>query len=149
MWIANHMARLSTTPTTAAVMADMAPLRTLLPRSTSTKGAPKNIHKKHGIKVTQVVNSPPKVAAVSGERHRITISSHEPDELQNHYKWPRRRFSHSEAIQHFAWFQPPILFDGTLRYLGENGVGPAERDNCHLAEEDCDLAKDILGAESG
>src|SRR3984893_19364513 len=67
LWIANQTARLRTTPTTAAEMADMAPLRALLPRKTSTNGAPRNIHKKHGTNVTHVVSNPPNVPATSGD----------------------------------------------------------------------------------
>src|SRR6266404_9161985 len=46
---ANQIARLSTTPTTAAVMAESAPLSALLSRRTSMNGAPKNIQRKHGV----------------------------------------------------------------------------------------------------
>src|SRR4051794_10282272 len=49
------MARLSTTPTTAAVMAESAPFNALLPRNTSMKGAPRNIQRKQGVNVTQVL----------------------------------------------------------------------------------------------
>src|SRR5215468_3796412 len=68
LWIANQIARLRTTPTTAAVIADIAPLSALLPRRTSTKGAPRKIHRKHGMKVTHVASNPPIVAASSGGR---------------------------------------------------------------------------------
>src|SRR5262249_27227968 len=60
---ANQIARLSTTPTTAAVIAESAPLSALLPRSTSMKGAPRKIQRKHGVNVTQVASSPPSVPA--------------------------------------------------------------------------------------
>src|SRR5260370_14453515 len=63
---ANHTARFRITPTTAAVMAASVAASALLPRSTSTNGAPKKIHRKQGTKVTQVVSSPPSVAASSG-----------------------------------------------------------------------------------
>src|SRR5947209_20631570 len=53
VWMANQIARLSTTPTTAAVMADKAPLSALLPRSVSMNGAPRKIQRKHGVKGTQ------------------------------------------------------------------------------------------------
>src|SRR5262245_29032039 len=43
VWIANQMARLSTTPTPAGVIADSAPLSALLPRKVSMKGAPRKI----------------------------------------------------------------------------------------------------------
>src|SRR4029450_2039928 len=65
---ANHTARFRITPTTAAVMAPSAALNALLDRSASTKGAPKKIQRKQGTKVTQVVKSPPSVAASSGGR---------------------------------------------------------------------------------
>src|SRR5713101_5908282 len=48
LWIANQIARLSTTPTTAAVMADKAPLSALLPRSVSMNGAPEENPEKAG-----------------------------------------------------------------------------------------------------
>src|SRR5262249_37790267 len=49
VWIANQTARLSTTPTTAAVMAERAPLSALLPRSASMNGAPRKIQRKEGM----------------------------------------------------------------------------------------------------
>ena len=67
MWIANQTARLRITPTTAAVMADSAALSAWLPRSFSMKGAPRKIHRKHGVKVTQVASSPPSVPASIGD----------------------------------------------------------------------------------
>src|SRR6266567_3381272 len=66
VWIANQIARFSTTPTTAAVIADRAPLSALLPRRTSMKGAPKNIQRKHGVNVTHVASRPPSVPASIG-----------------------------------------------------------------------------------
>ena len=66
-WIANQSARLSTTPTTAAVMAERAPFKALLPRSTSMNGAPRKIQRKQGVKVTQVASRPPSVPASIGE----------------------------------------------------------------------------------
>src|SRR6266487_2744612 len=66
VWIANQMARLSTTPTTAAVMADKAPLSALLPRNVSMNGAPRKIQRKQGVNVTQVASKPPRVPAIMG-----------------------------------------------------------------------------------
>jgi hypothetical protein len=66
VWTANQMARLRMTPTTAAVIAERAPLRALLPRICSMKGAPRKIHRKQGAKVTHVASSPPSVPATSG-----------------------------------------------------------------------------------
>src|SRR5262249_33970595 len=66
LWIANQMARFKTTPTTAAVMADSAALSALLPRSVSTNGAPRKIHRKQGVNVTQVASKPPSVPAIMG-----------------------------------------------------------------------------------
>src|SRR6266550_4644181 len=63
VWMANQIARLRTTPTTDAVMADNAAFKFLLSRSTSMKGAPRKIQRKHGVNVTQVASSPPKVPA--------------------------------------------------------------------------------------
>ena len=68
VWIANQMARFRITPTTAAVMADKAAFSALLPRSFSTNGAPRKIHRKQGVKVTQVASSPPSVPASIGDR---------------------------------------------------------------------------------
>ena len=66
VWTANQTARLRITPTTAAVMADKAPASALLPRRVSMNGAPRKIHRKHGMKVTQVASRPPSVPARSG-----------------------------------------------------------------------------------
>src|SRR6266487_3492377 len=66
VWIANQIARLRITPTTAAVMADSAALSGLLPRSFSTNGAPRKIQRKHGVKVTHVASKPPSVPASMG-----------------------------------------------------------------------------------
>src|SRR5262245_50514431 len=68
VWIANQTARFNTTPTTAAVMAESAPLIALLSLSTSTNGAPRNIQRKQGVKVTQVANKPPRVPASIGDK---------------------------------------------------------------------------------
>ena len=67
LWIANQTARLSTTPTTAAVIAEKAAPTALLARSVSTNGAPRKIHRKQGVKVTQVASRPPSVPASIGE----------------------------------------------------------------------------------
>src|SRR5262245_24146329 len=64
---ANQIARLSTTPTTAAVIADSAAFRLLLLRKDSMKGAPRKIHRKHGVNVTQVASKPPQVPATIGD----------------------------------------------------------------------------------
>src|SRR2546422_5840717 len=66
VWMANQIARLRTTPTTAAVIAESAPLSALLPRKTSMKGAPRNIQRKHGVNVTHVASNPPSVPASIG-----------------------------------------------------------------------------------
>ena len=52
---------------TAAVIAASAPPSALFPRIASTKGAPRKIHKKHGVKVTQVASNPPSVPASIGD----------------------------------------------------------------------------------
>src|SRR5258708_1391366 len=56
VWIANHTARFRMTPTTAAVIAESAPLSALLPRSDSMNGAPRKIQRNEGTKVTQVAS---------------------------------------------------------------------------------------------
>src|SRR3954468_11694618 len=63
---ANQTARLRITPTTAAVTAPSAAASALLARNASAKGAPKKIQRKQGVKVTQVVSSPPSVPASTG-----------------------------------------------------------------------------------
>src|SRR5437868_795660 len=67
VWMANQTARLSTTPTAAAPMADKAALRALLLRSVSMKGATRKTHAKQGMNVTQVTSKPPKAPATIGE----------------------------------------------------------------------------------
>ena len=54
----NQIERLSITPTTAAVIADNAPCNRGCELIQSMYGAPANIHKKHGIKVTHKVKRP-------------------------------------------------------------------------------------------
>src|SRR5436190_14962253 len=66
VWKANQKARFRITPTIAAVIAASAADSALLPRSRSTKGAPRKIHRKQGTKVTQVVRMPPSVPASNG-----------------------------------------------------------------------------------
>ena len=68
VWMANQMARFKITPTTAAVSADSAALSALFPRSFSTNGAPRKIHRKQGVNVTHVASRPPRVPASIGER---------------------------------------------------------------------------------
>src|SRR5262249_60535749 len=67
LWIANQIARLNTTPTTAAVMAESAALIALLPRRVSMNGAPRKIQRKQRVKVTQVGSRPPSVPASIGD----------------------------------------------------------------------------------
>src|ERR1700730_1382843 len=64
---ANQTARLSTTPTTAAVMAVRAALSAFTSLSLSANGAPRKIQRKHGVNVTHVASSPPSVAVNRGE----------------------------------------------------------------------------------
>src|SRR6266404_2861210 len=64
---ANQIDRLRITPTTAAVIAVSAPANPLLPRRISMKGAPRKIHRKHGVKVTHVASNPPSVPASIGD----------------------------------------------------------------------------------
>src|SRR5690348_8010529 len=68
VWIANQTARFRITPTTAAVIADSAPLRALLPRRDSMNGAPRKIQRNEGMNVTQVASNPPSVPASMGGR---------------------------------------------------------------------------------
>src|SRR5215212_4523845 len=46
VWMANQIARLRMTPTTAAVIAERDAVKALLPRSASMYGPPRKIHKK-------------------------------------------------------------------------------------------------------
>ena len=41
------------------------------------------------------------------------------------------------------------MLNGTLGDICENGISASERDHCHLAEEDGDLAEDIAGPKRG
>src|SRR5918993_43076 len=95
VWIANQIARLRTTPTTAAVIAESAPASALLPRMTSMNGAPRKIQRKHGMKVTQVASSPPSTPAVIGESvPGSRWASHEAHELQDHDQRAGRGLGH-------------------------------------------------------
>src|SRR5277367_898850 len=67
LWTANQTARLRITPTTAAVIAENAAFSALLPRNVSMNGAPRNIHRKQGVNVTQVASKPPSVPASIGD----------------------------------------------------------------------------------
>ena len=53
---------------TAAVIAARPALSALAPRSASTNGAPRKIHRKHGVNVTHVVRIPPRTPAARGSR---------------------------------------------------------------------------------
>src|SRR5712691_7043913 len=64
---ANQIAKVNTTPSTAAVMADNVALITLLLRRISINGATRNIHKKVGTKVTQILSTAPNVPATMGD----------------------------------------------------------------------------------
>src|SRR5512134_3720488 len=65
---ANTTARFATTPTTAAVIAASAAASRRLPRSRSTDGAPRKIHRKLGTKVAHAVTSAPTKPAATGSR---------------------------------------------------------------------------------
>src|SRR3546814_3317821 len=54
----------------------------------------------------------------------------------------------AEAMQHFARFQPAIDFYGLQPDIGQYGIGAAEGDDRHLAEEHTDPAQDMLAAEN-
>src|SRR5450759_1939172 len=54
VWMANHMAKLKMTPTTAAVIAESDAVRVLLTRSASIYGPPRKIQRKHGTKVVHL-----------------------------------------------------------------------------------------------
>jgi hypothetical protein len=124
------------TPTTAAVIAASAPASARLSRSRSTKGAPRKIHRKHGVKVTQVVSRPPSVPASSGgQPARVAERAHEADELGDHDQRPRRRLGHAEPVQHLARRQPAVVLHRLLRDVGEHRIGAAEGDDGHDAEE--------------
>src|SRR5882757_6412043 len=68
VWIANQIARLRMTPTTAAVIAESDAVRALLPRSASMYGPPRKIQRKHGTKVVHLASVPPSAAAIIGSR---------------------------------------------------------------------------------
>ena len=145
---ANQIARLRMTPTTAAVIADSAALRARLPRIRSMKGAPRKIHRKHGVKVTQVASSPPRVpASERAQRAGIAEGGHEADELQDHDQRTRRRLGHAEAVEHLAGRQPAVVLDRLLRHVGEHRIGAAEGDHRHDREEARDLSEDVVRSE--
>jgi hypothetical protein len=58
--VMQEAARTTSIPT-AAVIADSAPASALLPRSASMYGAPTNIQRKQGVKVTHVASNPPSI----------------------------------------------------------------------------------------
>src|SRR5712671_7567922 len=60
VWIANQIARLRMTPTTAAVIVDSDAVRALLPRSASMYGPPRKIQRKQGTKVVHFASVPPR-----------------------------------------------------------------------------------------
>src|ERR1700730_5635574 len=142
---ANQIARLTTTPTTAAVIVESAALTALLSRRTSTNGAPRKIQRKHGMKVTQVASNPPSVPASIGES---APGRHEAHELQDHDQRPRRRPRHPKPIEHLARFEPAVVLDCLLGDIREHRVGAAEGHHGHLAEEDGDLAEDVSAPQS-
>ena len=45
--------------------------------------------------------------------------------------------------------EPVVVLDRLLRHVGQHGVGAAEGDHRHLAEEDSDLAEHVGAAERG
>ena len=49
---------------------------------------------------------------------------------------PGRRLGHAEAVEHLAGGNPHVGFCRGLSDVGEHGVGAAEGDDGHLAEED-------------
>jgi len=67
-YVAEHGKELRLDGGRLAVMGDSAALSALLPRRVSTNGAPRKIHRKHGVNVTHVASSPPSVPAIIGDR---------------------------------------------------------------------------------
>ena len=146
---ANQTARFRITPTTAAVMAPSAAPSALLARSASTKGAPKKIQRKQGVKVTQVVSRPPSVAASSGgSAPGLAPGGEEAHELRHHDQRAGRGLGHAEPVQHLAGCHPVIVVDRLLGHVGQHGVGAAEGDHRHLAEEERDLGEDVVAAQA-
>ena len=148
MWIANQIARFSTTPTTAAVMADRAPCRAWLPRSTSMKGAPRKMNRKHGHE-----GHPGGEQAAERARHErrqragIAEGAHEAHELEHHDERAGRGLGHAEAVEHLAGLEPAVVLDRLLGDVGQHRVGAAEGHDRHGREEGGDLAEHVVGAE--
>ena len=62
----NHTARLRTTPTIAAVIAESAVANFTLPRNLSMCGPPRKIQRKQGVNVAQVVSNAPELRREAG-----------------------------------------------------------------------------------
>jgi hypothetical protein len=106
-------------------------------------GAPRKIHRKQGMNVTQVASRPPSVPRATEKHPRIAIGAHEPDELQHHDQWSGRRLGHAETVEHLGRAEPVISLDRLLRDIGEHRIGTTERHHRHGREEGGDLAEHI------
>src|SRR5262245_23507825 len=121
VWMANQMARFSTTPTTAAVIADKAALSALLPRRVSMNGAAEEDPKE-----ARREGDPRGKQPAEGSREHWRKSAwipkrrHEAHELEHHDQWSRRRLRHAQTIEHFAGLQPTVVLDGLLRDVGKH-----------------------------
>ena len=67
------------------------------------------------------------------------IGAEKGDELHNQDQRAGRGLGEAQSRQHLAWRQPAVGFDRLLRDIGKNGVGAAEGDDGHFAEEDPDI----------
>ena len=84
---------------------------------------------------------------MGGRDARITVCSHEADELENHDQRTGRGLGHAETIQHLSGLQPSERVDSLLCDVGQDGVRAAERHHGHFREEHGDLAEDVAGPQ--
>ena len=133
---ANQMARLRITPTTAAVIAASAPPSARLPRKRLDERRAEEDPEEAGHEGHPGGEHAAERAGDHGmQRARIPKGAHEADELHDHDQRAGRGLGQAQAIQHLAGLEPAVGLDRLLRDVGQHGVGAAEGDDRHLAEE--------------
>jgi len=102
---------------------------------------------KHGTKVTQVVNSAPRVAATQGSRlPGVAVGADERHELHHHDQRARRGLGKRQSAHHLPRREPMKHLDRSLGDIRQHGVGATEGDQRGATKEHALGGEDTAGA---
>ena len=149
-WPAKKSARLTITPTTAAVIAVSGAVKRRSPCVASISGPPRRMKQNDGRKVKNVTTAaaatPRQEEGVRAE-HGVRPAADEADEGDHHDQRPRRRLAERQPVDHLPGAQPVVLLDRALEHVGQHRIGAAEGEQRGLGEEPGHLRQDRAGTE--